>query len=78
MSDDSPLEISNDKDSWGASWYGNEINPGHAVGAGIGLLYVANPWDIIPDALPVIGYMDDIAVFRLTTTMGGFIWDIFS
>jgi uncharacterized membrane protein YkvA (DUF1232 family) len=26
-----------------------------------GLLYVINPWDLIPDLTPVIGYMDDIA-----------------
>ena len=27
------------------------------------LLYVFNPFDIVPDLLPVIGYVDDAAVF---------------
>ncbi|MBI4428792.1 MAG: DUF1232 domain-containing protein [Ignavibacteriales bacterium] len=29
------------------------------------LLYVFNPFDIVPDVLPVIGYVDDSAVFVL-------------
>ncbi|QTY27428.1 YkvA family protein [Flavobacterium sp. CS20] len=27
------------------------------------LLYVINPFDIVPDVLPVIGFVDDISVF---------------
>ena len=27
------------------------------------LLYIINPFDIIPDILPVVGYVDDISVF---------------
>ncbi len=29
------------------------------------LLYVFNPFDIVPDVLPVVGYVDDAAVFVL-------------
>lgn len=29
------------------------------------LLYVFNPFDLVPDVLPVIGYVDDSAVFVL-------------
>ena len=29
------------------------------------LLYVFNPFDIIPDVLPVIGYVDDASVFAV-------------
>ncbi|HLF20117.1 MAG TPA: YkvA family protein [Bacteroidota bacterium] len=29
------------------------------------LLYVFNPFDIVPDLLPVVGYVDDAAVFVL-------------
>lgn len=28
-----------------------------------GFLYILNPFDIIPDFIPVIGYIDDLAVF---------------
>jgi len=34
--------------------------------AGFSLLYVFNPLDMIPDFLPVIGYMDDAAVIAVT------------
>jgi uncharacterized membrane protein YkvA (DUF1232 family) len=29
------------------------------------LLYVLNPWDFLPDFLPVIGQIDDVAVFTI-------------
>ncbi|MBI3558033.1 MAG: DUF1232 domain-containing protein [Deltaproteobacteria bacterium] len=35
-----------------------------AVCAGA-LLYLVNPLDLIPDAIPVIGYLDDFAVLSL-------------
>lgn len=31
----------------------------------ISLIYLVNPFDLIPDVLPVVGYIDDIAVFAL-------------
>ena len=29
------------------------------------LLYFLNPFDVVPDAIPMIGYLDDFAVLRL-------------
>jgi uncharacterized membrane protein YkvA (DUF1232 family) len=28
-----------------------------------GFLYILNPFDIVPDFIPIIGYIDDLAVF---------------
>jgi uncharacterized membrane protein YkvA (DUF1232 family) len=28
-----------------------------------GFLYILNPFDIVPDFIPLIGYIDDLAVF---------------
>ena len=33
--------------------------------AGFAVFYLLNPFDVIPDVLPVIGYVDDAAVFGL-------------
>ncbi|MBE6374117.1 MAG: DUF1232 domain-containing protein [Lentisphaerae bacterium] len=33
--------------------------------AGFAVFYLLNPFDVIPDVLPVIGYVDDVAVFGL-------------
>lgn len=33
------------------------------------LLYFINPFDLIPDTLPVIGYLDDFAVFSLVVAL---------
>ena len=32
---------------------------------GFVLLYVLNPWDILPDFIPGVGYVDDFAVFTV-------------
>ena len=33
------------------------------VAISVTLIYVINPYDIIPDFIPVIGYVDDLTVF---------------
>lgn len=48
-------------------WHGRyrEI-PFNSIGAIVfTLLYVLNPFDLIPDAIPVIGYIDDAAVVAI-------------
>ena len=30
------------------------------------LVYLINPWDAIPDNIPVVGYTDDVAVMAIT------------
>ena len=52
------------------------VNPGHVIGFGLGMIYVANPYDIIPDMVPIIGYVDDAVVLRFSTRMGGSLWSI--
>ena len=33
--------------------------------SGFAIFYLLNPFDVVPDVLPVIGYVDDAAVFGL-------------
>jgi hypothetical protein len=54
----------------------SHVNPGHAIGFGLGMWYVANPIDIIPDMIPIIGFMDDALVIKSTTLAGGAVWDM--
>jgi uncharacterized membrane protein YkvA (DUF1232 family) len=35
----------------------------------VALLYVLNPFDIIPDVVPVFGYLDDVAVIAACLTL---------
>ena len=35
----------------------------------VALLYVLNPFDIIPDVVPVFGYLDDVAVIGACLTL---------
>lgn len=51
------------------------VNPGHVIGFGLGMIYVANPYDIIPDMVPIVGYLDDAVVLRFSTGIGGALWD---
>jgi hypothetical protein len=51
------------------------VNPGHVIGFGLGMIYVANSYDIIPDMVPIIGYVDDAVVLRFSTGIGGALWD---
>ena len=38
-------------------------------GAVLGLLYALNPADLIPDALPILGSVDDMIVLSLVTRL---------
>lgn len=51
-------------------------NPGNYFGLGLASIYVVWPLDVIPDFIPVIGMMDDIAVMRFGWTTGGIVYDI--
>ncbi len=44
-----------------------KLHPSHVAMIGGGLLYFLLPVDLIPDFIPVVGYLDDLAV--LTTIM---------
>jgi len=51
-------------------WNGNykEIPLGTILAVVVALIYILNPIDLIPDFLPVIGQMDDLAMLL-------FVWD---
>ena len=68
-------EVIESADRDGPLFTGN-INPGHFLGFALGAIYVAWPLDFIPDAVPVIGYLDDAAVLSLSTNLGGWLWDL--
>lgn len=51
-------------------------NPGNIIGLGLAMIYVVNPYDLIPDAIPIIGYMDDVVVMRFMYGFGGVLWDV--
>lgn len=46
-----------------------EIPFGSIVSIFGGLLYFLSPVDLVPDVIPVFGYLDDIAVIKLVMTM---------
>ncbi len=59
--DDGKLLISAVRDYWTGK-YRNW--PWHTVAAVVfTLIYVLDPWDLVPDVLPIIGQVDDAAVF---------------
>lgn len=41
------------------------VSIGHKLLGAFALLYVISPVDLIPDAIPVIGWLDDIGVVAL-------------
>ena len=56
------LMISMVKDSWNGKFQINKMDMAIIVGA---ILYVVSPIDAIPDFIPVVGWMDDIAIVGL-------------
>ncbi|MEA4921421.1 MAG: DUF1232 domain-containing protein [Clostridiaceae bacterium] len=46
-----------------------DIPIGSIVGITSALVYIVTPWDLIPDAVPVIGYADDLAVIMFALRM---------
>lgn len=55
-----------------------ESNPGNWIGLGLASAYVIWPIDLIPDMIPFIGYMDDLAVMRFGWSTGGIVYDFLS
>lgn len=51
-------------------------NPGNIIGLGLSMIYLVNPYDLIPDAIPIIGYMDDVVVMRFMYGFGGVLWEV--
>ena len=54
------------------AWFGDKsVSKWRKVLLGFALAYVVVPFDVIPDAIPVFGWLDDLGVvtFALTTMM---------
>lgn len=73
LTEDGDLQYQDDE----YTLFGDKINAGHFVGAAVGAIYVASPLDLIPDFIPVIGYVDDALVFRASVALGGWIGSLF-
>ena len=58
--EDGKLLISIVKDYWAGTY--RQIPYGAIASMVFSLIYVLNPFDIVPDMLPVIGQLDDVAV----------------
>jgi len=69
-------ETMEDLNAKGGPWW-VDPNPGHALGFSLGVVYVAWPFDFIPDHIPGIGYIDDAIILNFSTKFGGFLWDLF-
>lgn len=58
--DDGKLLISIVKDYWAGTY--RQVPYGAIASMVFSLIYVLNPFDIVPDMLPLIGQLDDVAV----------------
>jgi uncharacterized membrane protein YkvA (DUF1232 family) len=54
------------KDYWNGTY--REIPYGTIIAIAVALIYILSPLDLIPDFIPVIGQMDDLAILL-------FVWD---
>ena len=58
--DDGQLLLSLVRDTWSGRY--QHVPWWTLSGAAFALLYVLNPFDLVPDALPIVGVLDDAAV----------------
>ena len=58
--EDGKLLLSIVKDYWSRAY--REVPYGTIAASAFTLIYVLNPFDLVPDILPVIGQVDDVAV----------------
>jgi uncharacterized membrane protein YkvA (DUF1232 family) len=65
--DDGKLLISLVKDYWSKAY--RQVPYGTIAASAFSLIYVFNPLDLVPDVLPVIGQVDDVAVISACLLM---------
>ena len=65
--EDGKLMLSLVQDYWGGRY--RAVPRWTLTASAFALLYVLNPLDLVPDALPVIGVIDDAAVLSLTLVL---------
>src|SRR5689334_3017871 len=65
--DDGKLLISLVKDYWSRAY--RQVPYGTIAASAFSLIYVFNPLDLVPDVLPVIGQVDDVAVISACLLM---------
>jgi len=65
--DDGRLLLALVKDAWSGRY--REVPTWSLTAAAFALLYVLNPLDLVPDALPVVGVIDDAAVVSLVLVL---------
>jgi len=65
--DDGRLLISLVKDYWSRAY--RQVPYGTIAASAFSLIYVFNPFDFVPDVLPLIGQLDDVAVISACLLM---------
>jgi uncharacterized membrane protein YkvA (DUF1232 family) len=65
--DDGKLLISLVRDYWARAY--RQVPYGTIAASAFSLIYVFNPLDLVPDVLPIIGQVDDVAVISACLLM---------